>query len=980
MISHSVRWVALLGALFLLPGIAFSQDSGAWQASGGPVAFVTHLAADPASPDFLFAFVSNSVMRNPDQTQTMQGQPSDSWAPYFSVDGGEHWQPASNDLAGLKPTVTRIFSDNGDSVIWVGTESNGLWRSDNGGRTWRPALIPNFINQQVIGLTQDTRGRLHLLARDATRHPATHLYTSEDGGHNWSHRRIQAYSDDLSVRITDILADPFDGNHLYATTFGGLLISNDAGFSWRRAKLPLPKEAATAGEVVIAADPTQRGRLYLVRRVRLADDHHQLLSFISLDSGQTWQRQPAAFTQLPGSNPQAEPIPLRLAVDPLVRRRLLLLTDSGLWLSPDGGIAWRSAAAALSGVSMRDIIFHPRRKGRWIVAGAGGVWRTSTSGSDWDAITQGLPAASHISQLVASSGERTVIMALNGGSLPADDMIQPLWRSDDGGVTWMPARRGLEGAHLRQLFAHPGDPRVFFALTDKGFARTDNDGYSWLQRSLDHYPLGLAADPSGPDLYLATAKGLQRSTDKGDSWTPIFEKSGVIAVTVDAGGDVFLVAYGDDGDWVMWRSRDAGARWHQTGVLPVKGAISLSAHPHQAGLLTLTAPWEGIFVSVDGGETWERRDKGISAPVHWRGSSPEKATAPNILTLFMDDQNGLWWASRDGGGVYRSLNNGALWEDVTDDLGDTFILSFTRGPAGVMAGTSNAGVFWRRPQPAPTAPPEDVDARIEILWPHDFAPITKARQANLGLRVYRDHSLEPPPCAWSPNVDVFVARDAEPLRRIDLAEHRNVEGHPFPFWVMNDLDVTWTNDPGHQLIYMARVAPGLAQSHASIWIHAADARTLLPEPPQPTGVAPAGVTEVDGRILVVWPHDATGRYAAPQDANLVNVSAALFQRDSLQTLSTDDLPPRVWLIGALDNQIGRRLAVGKPRQVQGDGFRYTIYDFNDIDVSLARDPAHHWSFWLEAPGVDLTSNVWVHGSDARTIAPRMTEPITSCQP
>ena len=980
MISRPAYWIALLGALFLLSGVASAQDSGAWQSAGAPVAFVTHLASDPTSPDFLFAFISNSVMRNPDQTQTTQGQPSDTWAPYFSVDGGDHWQPASNDLAGLKPTVVKIFPAGRESVIWVGTKENGLWRSDNGGRTWRPALIPNLANQEIIGLTRDARNRLHLLARDSERYPTTHLYTSEDGGRHWSHRQLQTYSDDLEARITDITADPFDGNRLYMTTYGGLLITHDAGFSWRRVKLPLPEDAAPAGEVVIAADPTQRGRLYLVRRVHLADEKHQLLSFISLDSGETWRRQPVTFTLLPGSNPDTEPIPLRLAVDPLVRQRLLLVTDSGLWLSPDGGMNWRPAAAELSGVSLRDIIFHSRRKGRWIVAGAGGVWRTQSSGSDWEAITQGLPGASHISQIATSSGKRNTIMALNGGFLPEDNMIQPLWRSEDGGATWMPARRGLEGVHLRQLFAYPEDPQVFFALTDKGFARTDNNGYSWLHRSLEHYPLSLVADPSGPNLYLATARGLQRSTNKGDSWTQVFEQSGVIAVAVDSIGDVFLVSYGDEGDLTLWRSRNHGETWTQTGVLPVKGAVSLYAHPHQAGLLALTAPWEGIFVSVDGGKSWDRRDAGIPTPTRWRGGSPETPDAPNILALFMDPESGLWWASRDGGGVYRSLNNGALWEDATGDLGDALILSFTRGPEGVMAGTANAGVLWRRPEPASTAPPEDVDIRIEIFWPHDFAPITTAQQANLGLRLYQDHSLEPPPCVWSPNVDVFVARDAEPLRRIGLAEHRNVEGRPFPFWIMNDLDVTWANDPGHQLIYMARVAPGLAQSHASVWVHAADARTFLPEPPQPTGVAPAGVTEVDGRILLVWPHDETGRYAAPQDANLANISAALFQRETLLALAKEDLPDRVWLVGALDNQIGRRLAVGRPRQVQENGFRYTIYDFNDIDISLARDPAHHWSFWLEAPGVNLTSNVWVHGSDARTIAPRMTEPITNCQP
>ena len=980
-VTRISRWLLLAAALFwlLTAGTARAQDTGAWQSARGPVAFVTHMAGDPAAPDFLFAFVSSSTLRNPDQTQTTQGQPSVSWAPYFSVDGGENWKPASNDLAGLEPTALAILRGRANSVIWVGTRSNGLWRSDNGGRTWRPALIPDLVDQKIIGIAQDARGRLHIVTTENTRYPATHLYTSDDGGYNWRHRPMQRFEDAPEARATDIVTDPFDSNQLYVVMPEGILTSSNAGFSWRRVKLPLADDE-TASEAVLATDPTQRGRLFLVQRVQLADGSHQIRSYLSLNSGASWQRQSISLSPYAGFNPDADTIPVRLLVDPLQRQRLLMPASTGLWLSNDGGVTWRLSGTEIAGASVRDVVFHPRDKGRWVVAGAGGVWRTRSAGGQWEASSQGLPAASHLAQVVALSGDSGVLLALNGGFLPEDDIVQPLWRSNDGGVTWMPARRGIEGVPLRSLIAYPHEPGVAFALTNKGIARTDNNGASWLHRPVNDYPLAMAADPNGPAIYLATAKGLQKSTNKGDAWTPVFDKSGVIAVTVDAAGGVFLVGYGEGGDLILWHSGDGSQTWQQMSTLPVQGAVTLHAHPRQAALLALTAPWEGLFVSTDGGRTWTRRNEGMPVATRWRGGSPEIPAAPDILALFMDPETGLWWASRDGGGIYRSLNNGALWEDATGDMGDTLIFSFARAGEDIVAGTSNQGLLWHRQEAALATPPDDVDVRIEIFWPHDFAPVTTAAQANLGLRLYRDHSLEPPPCAWSPNVEVLAARDADPLRRLDLADHRNVEGHPFPFWTLNDIDVTAANDPQHKLIFMARIAPGLARSNSSVWVHAADARTFLPEPPQPQGVAPAGVTEMDGRIFIVWPHDEKGQYVAPTDANLVNITAALFQRDTLQALSDADLPERVWLVGALDNQIGRRLAVGKPRQIKENGLNYTVYDFNDIDVSLARDPAHHWSFWLEIPGQDLETNVWVHGIDARTNAPLMVEPIVGCQP
>ncbi len=972
----ALGWLLLLGVSI----VARAQAPGDWTGGLGPVAFVTHIAADPTDSNFLLALVANSARRNPDQTQAAQGETVQTWAPYFSVDGGEAWQPASNDLAEIRPTVLKMFARDGDVTAWVGSETRGLWRSDNRGRTWRPILISELTNQQVMGLAQDARDRLHLLTVDTTRYPAAHLYTSRDGGETWSHRRMQTFQDEPQATVAGLLADPFDGNRLYVTTFGGLLVTEDAGFTWKRVTLPLPEGADPTGRVVLAADATQRGRLYLVRWGKDASGQYALWSFRSLDGGLTWQRQPAKFTYSAGMNPHAVPLPLSLKVDPLRRKQLLLATSTGLWRSPDGGVSWLSAGSDLAGTSVKDLVFDARRKGVWVAIGAGGVWRTETSGSSWRAAIRGLPATGNIHELVTLAGDQGGILALNGGAIPLDDMVQPLWRSLDGGESWMPAMRGLEGARVRKLIAHPALPNTAFALTEQGVARTDNGGVSWLHRKLDGYPLAITADPTGPRLYVGTGQGLLFSSDRGDNWRRVFDAGSAVAVTVDASGAVYLASYDEGGKLALWQGDPGGKNWRKAGSLPVQGAVELFAHPQQPKLLALTSPWEGLYVSVDGGKQWSRRDQGIVAPTRWRGGVPEQPDAPNLLAFFMDPVTGEWWAARDGGGVFYSMNNGARWQDATDDMGDTLILSFARSERGLLAGTANGGVFLRGEKLTAPEPPPQVDVRIEIFWPHDFAPVTTATQANLGLRLYRTRSLEPPPCAWTPNVDVWGAQDAQPLRRLGLADQRNVEGHPFPFWTMNDLDVTWANDPAHQLIYLARVTPGLAESHGSVWVHAADARTRLPDPPQPEGLAPAGVTEMDGRILVVWPHDESGRFVPPEEAPLANVSAVLFRRDTLLTLRPEDLPERLWLIGALDNQVGRRLAVGKPREVEENGFRFTVYDFNDIDVSLARDPSHRWAFWLEAPGVDLASNVWIHGSDARTIAPRMTEPITACLP
>ena len=114
--------------------------------------------------------------------------------------------------------------------------------------------------------------------------------------------------------------------------------------------------------------------------------------------------------------------------------------------------------------------------------------------------------------------------------------------------------------------------------------------------------------------------------------------------------------------------------------------------------------------------------------------------------------------------------------------------------------------------------------------------------------------------------------------------------------------------------------------------------------------------------------------------DLVNISPVLVEKDTLLALAPEHLPERVWLIGSLDNQVGRRLGVGVPQMSSLGDIEFTTFEFNNIDVSLARSPAHHWTFWLEVPELNASSNVWVHGVDSRTRAPVILEPIAGCEP
>jgi hypothetical protein len=92
--------------------------------------------------------------------------------------------------------------------------------------------------------------------------------------------------------------------------------------------------------------------------------------------------------------------------------------------------------------------------------------------------------------------------------------------------------------------------------------------------------------------------------------------------------------------------------------------------------------------------------------------------------------------------------------------------------------------------------------------------------------------------------------------------------------------------------------------------------------------------------------------------------------------------PVARLHAAVDNGVddGREMApVGTTRTYSANGLSWLAYDFNDIDVSVANDPAHRITFWTEVDGVATYPNIWTHGASGVTIAPAQDVPARSCR-
>ncbi len=306
-------------------------------------------------------------------------------------------------------------------------------------------------------------------------------------------------------------------------------------------------------------------------------------------------------------------------------------------------------------------------------------------------------------------------------------------------------------------------------------------------------------------------------------------------------------------------------------------------------------------------------------------------------------------------------------------------------------------------QSPPAYAEQAVDAKIQIVWPHDeqgnAAPVETAPLVNVEVYLFERGTLNPVPQSfvngvilrWATNSG-SLARPAEGTR-VGIKTIVERDGRVFPAWVFNDVPVGsdyWPPSADLRTYYSVEVEG--VDYRTNVWCHATDARTIVPHPWIPDDVESAP-SAVDAAVQIVWPHDESGKEQPVAQAGQVNVGVDLFAHPlvpepissghRVRTVDFDFSQP-VRLLRALNDGFlepvgqGERVSHTTPRRNPSYRiFDYPRWVFNDVDVSAARDPVNKYYFAIQVDGIETHTTIWAHGADARTYFPTRDVPARS---
>jgi len=566
---------------------------------------------------------------------------------YKSVDGGQNFTAGNMSAAAIvgNPNGTNrmdgeklVVDPANSSVLYYGSDSQGLYRSLDGGTTWTqfsgtstPPTNIEFVNIQfakgpgavtVSGVAVSKT--IYAVSIRNNGDAGGDIYRSTDGGESWT---------DISTGVTDGAS--------------GQSLSHQA----------LSSSIDGADALYVAENPATNG---------------SLRAYWKYAAG-AWSR-----VSLLGSINQALSA---VVVDPTNAQRIYAMgQDTSLARSDDGGATWINLGSPLYANTLGWL---PQTVGM-----SGGPWHSNgglkvdSSGNLW-----------------SPTGQEGILTITAATASTATAANPPKWSITSTGIEEMVAMdMTVPPGSNDTILATAMDTTAFYIPNPDNFSAVQIP----LQQEIIAQGTSVAYSPDTPSYIAVTSSNVYTngsnysgySTDGGKTWTHFGAAlkfscganlcdtpAGMIAVSARGSrtlGSDHLVLYPPN-DLAPQYSQDGGATWHVTASFPLNAdgmTINtadfnsfaypelnqhlLRADPFVADkfYLKFTHAPASLYISTDGGQSWQGQAGAILPDYAWSGQ----------LAVNGKVQNDLWYADGFAGssphGVFHSTDGGQTFQQL----------------------------------------------------------------------------------------------------------------------------------------------------------------------------------------------------------------------------------------------------------------------------------------------------------------------------
>lgn len=219
-----------------------------------------------------------------------------------------------------------------------------------------------------------------------------------------------------------------------------------------------------------------------------------------------------------------------------------------------------------------------------------------------------------------------------------------VWKTEDAGRVWKPIFDQEHVASIGAVAVSPSNPRVVYVGTGEqtqgnGVYKSTDAGATWVNIGLNgtHIITGILVDPRDPSVVLVAAagdyasgdqRGVFKTTDGGKQWERVLFKNNQSGIAdLESAPDNARIIYATlwtrpadpfnppeertkEQDAAIYKSTDEGSTWSpvEGKGLPNEplGRVGVAVAPATNGMRVFAISRQGLFLSNDGGATWQR--------------------------------------------------------------------------------------------------------------------------------------------------------------------------------------------------------------------------------------------------------------------------------------------------------------------------------------------------------------------------------------